>query len=109
MSNKLSRRNLIKTVGLAGSGVIIGSAASGNIIRPEILTDRAKSTAGKVNLALIGIANQGANDAKQFIDTGLANIVAVCDVDLDSEGAQKTIQLVPKAKQYRDFRVMFDA
>ena len=108
MENKLSRRNLLKTVGLAGTGVILGSSAAGNIIRPEIIPGRAESKAGKVNLALIGIANQGANDAKQFINSGLANIVAVCDVDLDSEGAQKTIQLVPKAKQYRDFRVMFD-
>jgi predicted dehydrogenase len=29
-------------------------------------------------------------------------------VDLDSQGAQETIKLVPKAKQFRDFRVMFD-
>ena len=108
MENNLTRRNLLKTVGLAGTGVILSGRTSGNIIRPEIIPGKGESSAGKVNLALIGIANQGANDARQFINSGLANIVAVCDVDLDSEGSQKTIQQVPKAKQYRDFRVMFD-
>lgn len=108
MAEKLTRSDFLKTVGLAGSGVMLGKTASAKIVRPEILSSRADSKARKVNLALIGIAQQGAADAKIFINSGLANIVAVCDVDLDSEGCQEIIKLVPKAKKFRDFRVMFD-
>lgn len=109
MSEKLTRSNFLKTVGIAGTGVMFGGKASANVILPEIVPGSAVTgTARKVNLALIGIANQGAGDARQFINSGLANIVAVCDVDLDSKGSQETIKLAPKAKQFRDFRVMFD-
>src|SRR5512140_2554261 len=106
MADKVSRLNFLRTAGLATSGVIFGGSASAKLVRPEIIPGG--SAARKVNLALIGIANQGGGDARQFINSGLANIVAVCDVDLDSKGAQETIKLVPKAKQFRDFRVMFD-
>jgi predicted dehydrogenase len=106
MAEKLTRSTFLKTVGIAGSGIVLGSTPK--ITAPVIMPSRAESPARKVNLALIGIANQGANDAKQFINSGLANIVAVCDVDLDSKGCQEIIKMVPKAKQFRDFRVMFD-
>jgi len=109
MGNKVTRLNFIKTAGLAASGVMLGKSAAANTTGPEIVpVNTVRSPARKVNLALIGIANQGAGDARQFINSGLANIVAVCDVDLDSKGCQETIKLAPKAKQFRDFRVMFD-
>jgi predicted dehydrogenase len=109
MSNKVSRLDFLKTAGLATSGFVLGQNASASMPVPEIMPDLpGRSQARKVNLALIGIANQGGSDARQFISSGLANIVAVCDVDLDSEGSQATIKQVPKAKQFRDFRVMFD-
>jgi len=109
MADKVTRLNFLKTAGLAASGVALGDRASAAIVRPEIIPSNAvPGTARKVNLALIGIANQGAGDARQFIKSGLANIVAVCDVDLDSQGCQEIIKMVPKAKQFRDFRVMFD-
>jgi predicted dehydrogenase len=109
MAEKVSRKNFLKTVGIAGTGVMIGSNVSAkNIILPKPGSGASLKPARKVNLALIGIANQGNNDAKQFINSGLANIVAVCDVDLDSAGCQEIIKMVPKAKQFRDFRVMFD-
>ena len=109
MADKLSRLNFLRTAGLVTSGLALGGNASATVIKPGgIQRSAVGGSAGKVNLALIGIANQGAGDAKQFINSGLANIVAVCDVDLDSKGAQETIKLVPNAKQFRDFRVMFD-
>lgn len=109
MKAKVSRLDFLKTAGLAASGVMFGGSASANSINAEIMTTNPlKNPARKVNLALIGIAYQGASDARQFINSGLANIVAVCDVDLDSKGAQETIKQVPRAKQFRDFRIMFD-
>lgn len=109
MALKVTRLDFLKTAGLATTGVVIGGKASANVIRPEIIPPEAvQGTGRKVNMALIGIANQGAGIARQFINSGLANVVAVCDVDLDAQGCQETIKLVPKAKQFRDFRVMFD-
>ncbi len=109
MALKVSRLDFLKTAGLATTGVVLGGKASANVVRPEIIPPAAvQGTGRKVNMALIGIANQGAGIARQFINSGLANVVAVCDVDLDAQGCQETIKLVPKAKQFRDFRVMFD-
>jgi len=108
MAQKVTRKDFLKTAGLATTGAVFGAraaAATGPANGPIISPQKASK---KVNLALIGIANQGASDARQFINSGLANIVAVCDVDLDAKGAQDIIKLVPKAKQFRDFRVMFD-
>ncbi|HEX2968085.1 MAG TPA: Gfo/Idh/MocA family oxidoreductase [Bacteroidales bacterium] len=107
MAEKVSRKSFLRTMGLAGSGAVIYGSREGIVI-PEILPSKSMGNARKVNLALIGIANQGNNDAKEFIKSGLANIVAVCDVDLDAAGAQEIIKLAPKAKQFRDFRIMFD-
>ena len=109
MADKVTRLNFLKTAGLAASGAMLGGSAAAKTTGPETIPfSTVRSPARKVNLALIGIANQGAGDARQFINSGLANIVAVCDVDLDSQGCQEIIKLVPKAKQFRDFRVMFD-
>jgi predicted dehydrogenase len=108
MAGKFTRLDFLKTTGLAASGVVLGGRQAAGAV-PEIVPKKAvKGSGRKVNLALIGIANQGASVAKEFINSGLANIVAVCDVDLDSRGSQETIKLVPKAKRFRDFRVMYD-
>ncbi len=108
MAQNVTRKDFLKTAGLATTGAVFGATAVASPVTaagPLISPPKASK---KVNLALIGIANQGASDAKQFINSGLANIVAVCDVDLNSKGSQETIKLCPKAKQFRDFRVMFD-
>ena len=57
----------------------------------------------KLNIAGIGVAGQG-----RAIWTNVAgeNIVALCDVDL--RHAADTFKRWPKAKQFRDFRKMFD-
>lgn len=57
----------------------------------------------RLNIAAIGIGGMG----RANIDACNAeNIVALCDVDDDY--ASKTFTAYPKARQYRDFRVMFD-
>ena len=57
----------------------------------------------KINIAGIGIGGQGRHDVSQFKND---NIVALCDVD--DRHAAKTFQSHPKAKRYRDFRVMLE-
>ena len=57
----------------------------------------------KLHIACIGIGGKGASDAQSVSSE---NIVALCDVH---DGyAARTYQRFPKAKRYRDFRVMLD-
>jgi predicted dehydrogenase len=57
----------------------------------------------KLNIASIGVGGMGAGDVN---DVRSENIVALCDVD--QRNAAGTFKNHPKAKQYRDFRKMFD-
>ena len=58
----------------------------------------------KVNIAGVGIGGQGGSDLRSLEKE--TNIVALCDVDL-RQGAG-SFKRWPDAKQYRDFRKMFD-
>ena len=57
----------------------------------------------KLNIAGVGVGGQGAVDLSQMESE---NIVALCDVD--DNYAAKTYNTYPKAKRYRDFRVMLE-
>lgn len=100
-----TRREFIKNAALASAGLTIGgistkmNAASYN---------RVVGANKKVNLAHIGIGNRGWEIINDFDKTGLANVVAICDVDMGAEHTQKAIAKFPNAKRFKDFREMFD-
>lgn len=104
MSNnsKSSRRSFLKNSVIAGSGLLIIpsflKAAKGII----------PSANEKVNLACIGIGNRGAEIIEEFRKTGLANIVALCDVDMGAPHTTKVMGMFPEAPRFQDFRKMFD-
>ncbi|MBI2929861.1 MAG: Gfo/Idh/MocA family oxidoreductase [Verrucomicrobia bacterium] len=58
---------------------------------------------GKLNIAGIGVGGQGAGDISQMAGE---NIVALCDVDWAH--AAGTLKKFPQARQFKDFRKMFD-
>lgn len=62
----------------------------------------------RVNLACIGIGNQGGSDVFSFYKTGLCNIVALCDVDMGAPQTQKVLAQFPDVPRFKDFRQMFD-
>lgn len=62
----------------------------------------------KVNLACVGIGYQGGIIARALHATGLANIVALCDVDLGSKHTAKLEAMFPNVPKFRDFEKMFD-
>ena len=64
---------------------------------------RAASPNNKLNIAAIGVGGMGSGNIEKCSDE---NIVALCDVDLKRGG--KTFGAHPKAKRFRDFRVMLD-
>lgn len=100
-----TRREFLKNAALASAGVALSgfpsrsSAASYN---------RVHGANKKVNLAHIGIGNRGWDIINDFDKTGLANVVALCDVDLGAEHTQKALAKFPNAKLFKDFREMFD-
>ncbi|MDR2086523.1 MAG: Gfo/Idh/MocA family oxidoreductase [Dysgonamonadaceae bacterium] len=103
----ITRRAFLRTGGLATAGLALGGL---NAVKSMTAADAAKIKGAnrKVNLACVGIGNRGADVIKEFDKTGLANIVALCDVDLGAPHTQAILNQFPGAKQFKDFRLMFD-
>lgn len=87
---------------------LLGAGAVGGLLlgTPSIL--RAQSRADKVNIALVGIGGRGVDVAKDLHNTGLANIVALCDTEIGHERTAEVLKMFPDAARFQDFRSMFD-
>ncbi|MEO6915462.1 MAG: Gfo/Idh/MocA family oxidoreductase [Chitinophagaceae bacterium] len=94
-TNDYSRRKFLKQSMLATA--VISS--------PGILKFKG---ADKVNLAVIGIGNRGAEIIPELYKTGLANIVALCDVDMGAPQTLNIMKQFPDVPRFQDFRQMFD-
>ena len=90
----LSRRRFASTSALA--------ALSATIV-PRRVLGGPDAPSRKLNIAAVGVGGMGAVNVKACEGE---NIVALCDVD--SQYAAKTFALYPKAKVYRDWRVMLE-
>jgi predicted dehydrogenase len=91
-----SRRDFLKN-----SALFTAAAAF-----PTILHGR--NAGEKVKLACIGIGNQGGSDVMSLFNTGLAEIVALCDVDMGAPQTLKVLEKFPNVPRFQDFRKMFD-
>ena len=119
-TNPVPRRNFLKT-----------SAAFATFsILPSYRSLGQESPNERINLAVIGIGNQGDKNRNTFLKSGLCNVVALCDVDMegkhthraryfhrltDTAPSGKNGKPDPKGKQapiaakgFTDFRKMFD-
>lgn len=96
-SSRINRRHFLYGTGL---GVALFQIAPGRVLGAEAL-----SANNKINVAGIGIGSQGGADIDGVAGEG-HNLVALCDVD-DKYAAKKFAQY-PKAKQFKDYRVMLD-
>ncbi|MDR2005018.1 MAG: Gfo/Idh/MocA family oxidoreductase [Prevotella sp.] len=103
----VTRRNFLKKAGLATAGLAVSSIGSVSALSAESLK-RVNGANGKINLACVGIGYRGGDIIKEFEKTGLANVVALCDVDMGAKHTQEIMGKFPKAKRFRDFREMFD-
>lgn len=92
-----TRRNFLRTAGTAVSAFTI-------VPRHVVAGSGATPPSEKLNIAGIGVGGMGAGDINAVAPNH--NIVALCDVD--SRRAESTLKKFPEAKQYRDFRKMFD-
>ena len=91
----LSRRNFV------GDLMVAGAAFS--IVPRHVLGRGFVPPSDTVNVACIGVGGMGASDVKGMSDQ---NLVAFADVDWNS--AERTFQLYPKTKRYKDWREMLD-
>lgn len=96
-SRTLRRREFLRNTGL--------TVALFNILPGRLPGADAVSPNQKINVAGIGIGSRGGNDVDEVAALG-HNFVALCDVD-DSYAAKEFAKF-PKAKRFKDYRVMFD-
>ena len=100
-----TRRDFIRTMSVASAGIALGS--NGILNATTHMPDQ-KPKGEKVKIAYIGIGNRGMQIIEHFAETQMVDVVALCDVDMGAPHTQKVIGMYPKAKQFRDFRKMFD-
>lgn len=103
-----SRREFLKKASLATAGLVFSSS----LMAPKAFSAKSyKRILGandRVNLAFVGIGNRGWEVLSAFEKTNLVNVVALCDVDLGAEHTKKALQAYPQARQFQDFRTLFD-
>lgn len=90
----MKRRDFVKTTAVAGSIALLPSCAKTPLGRRVVRT------------AHIGVGGMGAEDLKDIASHPDVVVRALCDVDTKNLYAAKL--LYPKAKTYRDYRVMLN-
>ncbi len=100
-----TRRQFIRNAALASAGMALGGIGVGSRAASY---SRIAGANKKVNIAYIGIGNRGWEIINDFDKTGLTNVVALCDADLGAQHTKNALNKYPNAKQFKDFRKMFD-
>ena len=98
-----TRRGFIRTATLASAGLALGGTRLSASSYSQII-----GANEKVNLACVGIGFRGSEIIRDFAKTGLANVVALCDVDMGAKHTQEIMAMFPDVPRFKDFRVMFD-
>ena len=93
-----SRRKFIK------SGAVLGGSFF--IVPRHVLGRGFVPPSDRLNLAAIGAGGKGFGDITNAADQGANNVVALCDVD--TKAAMRSTSAFPKAKFFKDFRVMLE-
>jgi len=109
----VSRRDFLKMAGASAAALAVESASPFNGFNASAQNkkskkDTAEPASEKVNIALIGIGGRGQQNAQEIIRTGMANVVALCDVNMGAPTTQWTISRFPDVPRYQDFRKLFD-
>jgi len=100
------KNKLVKAKSLSRREFLSGTAAAAafTIIPSYVLGQNGQTPPSeKLNIAGVGVGGMGHSNINALSSQ---NIVALCDVD--SEKAAKAFSEYPKAKQYKDFRVMLE-
>jgi predicted dehydrogenase len=96
MSRPIHRRRFLQSSA--------GAAAAAYFVNPIDASQPARNE--RVRVAIVGVNAQGAWNLDQVVGSGLAEIVALCDVDAARSANQ--VRRFPKARFHEDYRRMFD-
>ena len=104
-----SRRSFLKntlalTAVVTAVPTIITQSVSGAVLPASKLAGASE----RVNLACCGIGNRGGDIIRDLYNTGLCNIVALCDVDMGAPHTERILKMFPDVPRFQDFREMFD-
>ncbi len=105
---KTTRRDLVKTTSIGTLATLgLGMAACATGSNDEKQSDEKQSwPSDRINLAFVGAAGRGRSNLRGLSKLDV-NVVALCDVDW-GEDVAATFEQFPKAKRYKDFRVMLE-
>jgi predicted dehydrogenase len=96
MTRRISRRRFLQTsAAVAAASSLVNTVGAGQ-----------PAPAERVRVAVIGVAGQGGWNLGQVSGSGLAEIVALCDVDDRRVGDARKAH--PKAAYYNDYRQMLE-
>ena len=108
--SNISRRKFIKGAAVTAAGLSFAAGCSNKdaftIVPRHVLGGKRHiAPSEKLNIACVGIGGKGAVDVRSVTSE---NIVALCDVDFGHGRGPGILKQFPKAKRYKDFRVMLD-
>lgn len=101
MSEEISRRNFLKSLGIAGGGLLLASS-------PWLSTFSQvdKTSDYKVRIGIIGPGSRGCFLMGFIKKNPKAEIVAICDIYKPS--IDKALEIAPHAKVYYDYRKLLE-
>ena len=102
----MDRRNFLKNSSMLAGGLLLGNLGMTSCNRKP--KPRKIPANEKVNLACIGIGNQGGYIIKALHATGLCNVVALCDTDMGADHTLEIMNKFPDVPRFQDFRDLFD-
>ena len=105
LSNRMARRTFLKGTVTAAAVTIVPSHV---VAKSKNSKAKPAPPSDKVNLAIVGCGAQGAGIGGWHANTGLANVVALCDVDMGSRWTSRIEGKFTKIPKFKDFRKMFD-
>lgn len=82
----------------------VASATAASLFAPSILLGDGVSPSSKINIACVGVGGKGKQDVEAAAEGN--NIVALCDVD--PRQAAVTYANFPRARRFKDYRVMLE-
>ncbi len=94
--SNLSRREFLASTTAAGAAAVVAPSS----LRAAQANDRMK-------VAFIGVGGRGGANLRTLSATKQIDVAAICDVD--SRFLGNAAELFPKAKQFSDFRKLYDA
>src|SRR5688572_8040765 len=93
-----SRRDFLKNAAIG--------AAAFTIVPRFVLGKGYRAPSNTLYIAGIGVGGKGESDIASFAKSGKAEISYLCDVD--DRRAAKSVTAFPKAKYFKDYRVMLE-